>query len=226
MIEVKTLRTIPLFMDLRDEELAELARLCQMKTLEKDKIIFMEEDAGEYFYVVLKGKVKIAIEGEGGKEVILSWLCEGDYFGEMALLDDEPRSATAVAAESTDLLLLKRQEFLRILKAHPSFMLRVFTILSRRVRRANHQIASLALLDVYGRVARVLMDLAMEEGKRLKDGRIQLKLPARREIANMIGTSRETVTRVLAGLAKQGYLENLGRVVILNESFPKTGKAA
>lgn len=221
MVDAGILKTIPIFTELTDAELRDLTRFCTPKTYRKDEVVFLEKDSGEYFYVVLTGKVKIAIQGGEGKEVILSWLTDGDFFGEMALLDEEPRSATVISADRTDMILLRREHFLRILRENPAFMQRIFTVLSTRVRKANHQIESLALLDVYGRVAGVLMDLAMEDGRRLPDGRIRLKLPAHREIANMVGTSRETVSRVLAGLAKHGYLENTGgRSVVINESFP------
>lgn len=224
MIDVATLRTISIFAELTAEELRELSQICSVRSFEKDNVIFLEKEQAQYLYIVLKGKVKITIQGEDGKEVILSWLPEGDFFGEMSLLDEEPRSANVVAAEEVDLLQLPRDVFLRILKQNPNFMQRIFTTLSLRVRKANHQIASLALLDVYGRVARVINDLAQEEGKRLRDGRIQVRLPPHREIANMIGTSRETVTRVLAGLVKHGYLQPSGKSVILNETFPVEGK--
>jgi len=221
MVDASILKTIPIFIELTEPELRDLTRFCTLRTYRKDEVVFLEKDSGEYFYVVLTGKVKIAIQGGEGKEVILSWLTDGDFFGEMALLDEEPRSATVISADSTEMILLRREHFLRILRENPAFMQRIFTVLSTRVRKANHQIESLALLDVYGRVAGVLMDLAMEDGRRLPDGRIRLKLPAHREIANMVGTSRETVSRVLAGLAKHGYLENTGgRSVVINESFP------
>lgn len=226
MIDLATLRTISIFAELTDDELREISRSSLAKSFQKEKIIFLEKEAAQYFYVVLTGKVKITLQREDGKEVILSWLGEGDFFGEMALLDEEPRSATVVAADAVELLVMPRELFNRVLRQNPAFMLRIFTTLSMRVRRANHQIASLALLDVYGRVARVITDLAREEGKRLKDGRIQLKLPPHREIANMIGTSRETVTRVLAGLVKHGYLESAGKSFVINETFPSEGKIA
>lgn len=226
MIDQGTLRTISTFVELTDVELHELSRCCSVKHFTKDNVVFLEKEEAQALYVLLTGKVKITIQGDDGKEVILSWLGDGDFFGEMSLLDEEPRSATVVACEDVDLLLVPRDVFLRLLGQNPKFMRRILTALSLRVRRANHQIASLALLDVYGRVAHVITDLAQDEGKRLKDGRIQLKLPPHREIANMIGTSRETVTRVLTGLVKHGYLQTAGKSVIINETFPAEGKIA
>ena len=122
MIDPGILRTIPIFVDLADSELKELTRVCHIKTFKKDEVVFLEKESAEFFYVVLGGKVKITIQGGDGKEVILSWLTDGDFFGEMALLDEEPRSATVVAAEKVDLLTLRREVFLRILRENPAFI--------------------------------------------------------------------------------------------------------
>ena len=122
----------------------------------------------------------------------------------MALLDNEPRSATAIAIEDSELLSLQRHDFQTVLADNRSIQSALIKVLTARLRRANHQISTLALLDVYGRVARVIVDMARDEGRRLKDGRIAFRRPTHQEIANRIGTTRETVTRMLKDVERQG----------------------
>jgi CRP/FNR family transcriptional regulator/CRP/FNR family cyclic AMP-dependent transcriptional regulator len=148
-------------------------------------------------------------------------LGQGDFFGEMALLDNEPRSATAIAVEESELLSLHRNDFQAVLSDNRSIMGALIRILTARLRRANHQISTLALLDVYGRVARVIVDMAREEGKRLKDGRIAFRRATHQEIANRIGTTRETVTRMLKDLERQGLIQMQGREMVVQGDFEK-----
>ncbi len=188
------LRTVPLFSGLQDVELDELARLATRRHFPKGGVIFFENDEGSSFFMIEAGRVKVSILGDDGREVILSMMGPGDFFGEMALLDDEPRSATAIAAETTELISLNRSDFQSAVDENPEILRARLGILLARVRKANHQISTLALLDVYGRVARVLLDMARDEGKRLRDGSIQFRRATHQEIANRIGTTRETVT--------------------------------
>jgi CRP-like cAMP-binding protein len=153
--------------------------------------------------------------------VILSLLGAGDFFGEMALLDNEPRSATAIAVEDSELLSLHRNDFQNVLSDNRSITVGLIKVLTARLRRANHQISTLALLDVYGRVARVIVDMAREEGRRLKDGRIAFRRATHQEIANRIGTTRETVTRMLKDLERQGMIHIEGREIIVQPDFEK-----
>jgi CRP/FNR family transcriptional regulator/CRP/FNR family cyclic AMP-dependent transcriptional regulator len=154
--------------------------------------------------------------------VILSVLGPGDFFGEMSLLDNEPRSATAIAVEDTELLSLQRNDFQSVLHDNESITGALIRVLTARLRRANHQISTLALLDVYGRVARVIMDMAKEEGRRLKDGRIAFRRATHQEIANRIGTTRETVTRMLKDLERQGLILVEGREFIVGPDFERS----
>jgi CRP/FNR family transcriptional regulator/CRP/FNR family cyclic AMP-dependent transcriptional regulator len=149
-------------------------------------------------------------------------LSAGDFFGEMALLDDEPRSATAIAVEDTDLLSLQRSEFEGVVATKTSISAALIKVLSARLRKANHQISTLALLDVYGRVARVLMDMAREEGRRLRDGRMAFRRATHQEIANRIGTTRETVTRMMKDLERQGLVQVEGKEFVLGPDFERS----
>jgi CRP/FNR family transcriptional regulator, cyclic AMP receptor protein len=221
MDERELLRTVPIFAELDDFAIASLARLSQKRRCAKDSPVFFENEQGDFFFMILEGRIKVTILGDDGREVILSMLSPGDFFGEMALLDNEPRSATAIAVEDTELLSLHRTDFQAVIADNRDIMSALIRILSARLRRANHQISTLALLDVYGRVARVLIDMAREEGRRLRDGRIAFRRATHQEIANRIGTTRETVTRMLKDLERQGHIRVEGREMIVDPGFEK-----
>ncbi|HET7745835.1 MAG TPA: Crp/Fnr family transcriptional regulator [Vicinamibacteria bacterium] len=221
MDEQELLRTVPIFSELTDADITSLARLSQRRRYPKDQVVFFENEEGDFFFMIVEGRIKVSILGDDGREVILSMLGPGDFFGEMALLDNEPRSATAIAAEETELLSLHRNDFQSVLTENRSIQTALIKILSGRLRRANHQISTLALLDVYGRVARVILDMAREEGRRLKDGRIAFRRATHQEIANRIGTTRETVTRMLKDLERQGLIHVEGREMVVQPDFEK-----
>ena len=222
MDDQELLRTVPIFSELSETDIASLARLTSRRTCPKDTVVFFENEEGDSFFCIVDGRIKVTILGDDGREVILSVLGRGDFFGEMALLDNEPRSATAIAVEDTELLSLHRNDFQSVLSDNRSIMSALIKILTARLRRANHQISTLALLDVYGRVARVIVDTARDEGKRLKDGRIAFRRATHQEIANRIGTTRETVTRMLKDLERQGLIHIDGKEVVVQPDFEKT----
>jgi CRP/FNR family cyclic AMP-dependent transcriptional regulator len=221
MDERELLRTVPIFAELTDDDIASLARLTARKRYPKDTVVFFENEEGDTFFMILEGRIKVTILGDDGREIILSVLGPGDFFGEMALLDNEPRSATAIAVEETELLSLQRVDFQSVLTDNRSIVSALIKVLTSRLRRANHQISTLALLDVYGRVARVIVDMAREEGKRLKDGRIAFRRATHQEIANRIGTTRETVTRMLKDLERQGLIHIEGKEIVVQPDFEK-----
>jgi CRP-like cAMP-binding protein len=222
MGDEELLRTVPIFSELSEPDIASLGRLTSRRTCPKDTVVFFENEEGDSFFIIVDGRIKVTILGDDGREVILSVLSRGDFFGEMALLDNEPRSATAIAVEDTELLSLHRNDFQSVLTDNRSIMSALIKILTARLRRANHQISTLALLDVYGRVARVIVDTARDEGKRLKDGRIAFRRATHQEIANRIGTTRETVTRMLKDLERQGLIHIDGKEVVVQPDFEKT----
>ena len=221
MDEREVLRTVPIFSELSDEDITSLAHLALRKRYPKDTVVFFENEEGDFFFTILEGRIKVTILGDDGREVILSVLGPGDFFGEMALLDNEPRSATAIAVEESELLSLHRSDFQSVLNDNKSITSALIRVLSSRLRRANHQISTLALLDVYGRVARVIVDMAREEGKRLRDGRIAFRRATHQEIANRIGTTRETVTRMLKDLERQGLIHVEGKEIVVQPDFEK-----
>jgi len=221
MDDKELLRTVPIFSELSDADIASLARLASRRRYPKDTVVFFENEEGDFFFMIVEGRIKVTILGDDGREVILSILGTGDFFGEMALLDNEPRSATAIAIEDSELVSLHRHDFQSVLSDNRSIMSALIKILAARIRKANHQISTLALLDVYGRVARVIVDMARDEGRRLKDGRIAFRRATHQEIANRIGTTRETVTRMLKDLERQGMLHIEGREIVVQPDFEK-----
>jgi CRP/FNR family transcriptional regulator, cyclic AMP receptor protein len=195
------LRQIPLFTQLDDTELERIGRAARDKSYPKGSVILFEDDPGDALYVVLSGQVKVVLIGEDGREVILSMLKIGDFFGEMSLIDDQPRSAHVIAVEDSGLLVLRRDDFRACLEESPRIALGLLQALSRRLRRADDKIGGLVLLDVNGRVARLLLELADEH-----DGQTIPRKVTHHTIAQMIGSSRETVSRTIRDLGDQGLI--------------------
>jgi CRP-like cAMP-binding protein len=214
------LRSVSIFSDLGPAELAALERLAEPREYGEGAVILAQADRGDALYVLVRGKVKVVLYGESGREIILSiFKSPGDFFGEMSLLDDEPRSASVIAAEPSRLLVLWRRDFHAHLERHPRTALRVLTELSRRLRRADAVIGNLALLDVYGRLAGKLRELARAEGDEVEGGVVLRQRPTQAEIAAMIGTSRETVSRALSELARRGHVVVTGKRLVLRRAF-------
>jgi CRP/FNR family cyclic AMP-dependent transcriptional regulator len=218
------LKKVPLFSELDRLELSHLAEAAFQRTYLKGSFILLEKEKGSTLSIITKGKVKVTVTGEEGKEVILAVLSEGDFFGDLALLDGKPRSASVVAMEETELLNLGRRDFLDELEKNPKLALTILRTLGSRLRKADRQIESLALLDVSGRVARTLLNLASEQGEKASRGLKIKNRPTHQEIANMSGTTRETVTRVLGDMQKKRLISVEGDDVYLmeGEAFQET----
>lgn len=220
-MEVTLLEKVPLFSGLSEDGLKRLAQSTTTKGYPKDHTIVEENEIGETLFMILSGKVKVVNIGPDGKEVILSVLGPGEFFGEMSLLDDEPRSATVISMEKTEMMLLRRKDFLNLWETNKEILSRVLSVISGRLRHANAQIRSLALVDVMGRIARLFLDLAEKEGRKLLDGSVVFRRPTHQEIASMVGTSRETVSRMIGDLAREGYIKISGKDIIINEGMDK-----
>jgi CRP/FNR family transcriptional regulator, cyclic AMP receptor protein len=218
--ERNLLRSVSIFADLDGAALAALERLTEVREYREGAVIVSQDELGDRLFVLVSGRAKVVLYGESGREIILSMFkTPGDFFGEMSLLDDQPRSATIIAAEPSRLLALSRRDFQAHIEAHPRTALRVLTELSRRLRQADGVIGNLALLDVYGRLAGKLRELALAEGEETEDGLVLRKRPTQAEIAAMIGTSRETVSRALSDLARRGHVVVSGRRLLLRRDF-------
>jgi len=208
---------VPIFADLNDETIQKISSVGYSKKYSKDDVIFREDDPGTAMFVILTGKVKVVRTSGDGREVILTILSQYDFFGEMALLDGLARSASVVAAEESELFIIQREEFLNLLKLHPEISINLMQELTQRLRAADLKIKSLSLKDAEGKVATVLLQLAEEIGK-IKHGIVEIdKLPLQQDLANMAGTSRETISRTLHSFAKKGFVELDGpKLKILN----------
>ena len=214
------LRNVSIFADLDPASGAALERLAEVREYADGAVIVSQEERGDALFVLVSGRVKVVLYGESGREIILSiFKTPGDFFGEMSLLDNEPRSATVIAAERSRLLVLSRRDFQAHIEGHPRTALRVLTELSRRLRRADEVIGNLALLDVYGRLAGKLRELAATEGEESEEGVILRQRPTQAEIASMIGTSRETVSRALSDLARRGLVVMTGKRLLLRREL-------
>ncbi len=208
---------VPIFSELPMETIESIAKVGSRRTYKKDNLILMEEDSGGALFVIIYGKVKVSRSSSDGKEVILSILGESDFFGEMALLDGQSRSANVVALEDSELFIIRRDDFINLLKVHPEVAISLLQELTQRLRAADLKIKSLTLKDAEGKVATVILQIADDIGK-IKQGIVEIeKLPLQQDLASMAGTSRETISRTLHSFAKKGLVEIEGsKLRILN----------
>jgi CRP/FNR family cyclic AMP-dependent transcriptional regulator len=208
------LATVPLFRGVDRDELAKFGELVRDRAYPKGSVILFQDDPGDSLYIVRSGRVKVVLIGEDGREVILGVLEQGSHFGELALIDDQPRSAHVIAMEDSQLLILRREDFRRRVDANPSVAWALLCELSRRLRKADDKIGGLVLLDVPGRIARLLLDLAEESGGPTID-----KVLTHQTIAQMIGASRETVSRSMKDFQESGMIKvERRRIAIANQS--------
>jgi CRP/FNR family cyclic AMP-dependent transcriptional regulator len=211
-----SLEKISLFAGLSKVDLDAVSSLAVTRNFPKNALVMCEGDQSDSLYIVLSGKVKVFLSDEEGKEVTLNMQGEGEYFGELALLDEAPRSASVMTAEDTKLAIISKKSFDECMKNNPEIAMKVMRGLARRLRELTENVRSLALMDVYGRVARLLLELAEEEkGKKV----ISQKL-TQRDIASMVGASREMVSRILRDLSVGGYITIEHKIITINERLP------
>ena len=201
-----------LFPELTPSDLRLIAERGVAVTFPKNTVLIEEGEQSDSFYIIQRGKVKVYVSSDDKKEIILNTQGPGEYFGELAIIDDAPRSASVMTLEKSQIVVVTKPQFLECLESHPGLALEIIRMLTRRVRALTKSVKSLALLDVYGRVARALLDLATDrDGVCVIEGRI-----THREIANRVGASREMVSRIMKDLAAGGYIEvNRGSITIL-----------
>ena len=224
MDKISLLESVPIFSDLSKSDLTKISDRMTHRKFTKNQMILLEDDLGQTFFVIATGSVKITRLSDDGREVILAMLGEADFFGEMSLLDGDGRSANVVALEASEVLTLARNEFLDILVQYPKISISLLEELTNRLRKSDQQIESLSLSDVEQRIGITLIRLAEELGT-IKQGSVKIKnLPFQQDIANMAGTSRETVSRTFKLLEEKGLLSRQGRqLVIYNfNQFSKT----
>ncbi len=212
MMAGSTLRVVPLFSQLRENDLEQLARLLRTRDYRKNAVIVLSGQPAHALCVMLSGQAKVLTTAEDGRVVILSIVRNGDFFGEAALLDDEPHTATVVATEDSRLLMLQREDFHRCIQEMPRMVLGLLRALCARLRAADQTIGGLILLDVPGRVARLLLQLATRSA-----GAQILDPPTHETIAQMIGSTRETVSRTIRGLADRKLIDVARRRIAIRD---------
>jgi CRP-like cAMP-binding protein len=213
VVEPSVLANVLLFADLDEADVRDVADHLRSRRYRRGETVFVAGDPGTSLCIVKSGRVKLALTSAEGREVILDVLGPGEVFGEMALLDGEPRSADAVAIEQTELLHLQRDEFVRFLRDRPEVGINLLGVLSRRIRRDTQLVQDAAFLDVPARLARTILRLA----ERGEDGRLRTPPLTQSDLAAVAGTTRETLNKWLGLFAEQGLIEwKDSRVVVLD----------
>lgn len=209
------LKQVSLFAGLDEYALRTIASEAVTKTVLRNVILFNEGDHTDSLYVILSGRVKIYCSDEEGNEIVLKILEPHDYFGELAVIDGGPRSASVMTLEPTQLSIISRDDFLRYLSREPEIAIRLLKTMAQKLRQETENLKSLALMDVYGRVAKLLLELATEQ-----DGNVTIDRLTYREIATRVGASREMVGRIFKDLKTGGYITVTGSRIIINERLP------
>ena len=214
-VSTAVLKAIPLFSSFPEDQLRMLTTVVGRKSVPRSTTVMGAGDPTDSLYIVLSGRLKVMMGDADGKEVILSILAPGEFFGEMGLIDDSPRSASVVTIEPCELLAIAKRDFKRCLEQNFEMAMAVMRGLVKRLREADRKIGSLALLDVYGRVARLLIDMAENvDGQKV----VTKRLP-KQDIAKMIGASREMVSRVMKDLKAGGYMDVKDGKILLRDKI-------
>jgi CRP/FNR family cyclic AMP-dependent transcriptional regulator len=209
------LRNVPLFAILPEAQLAELASLVKRKSFARGATVITAGEVTDSLYVVISGRLKVTISNDSGREIILSVLGRGEYFGEMVPIDDSPRSASVIALMPSELLVLGKKEFRKCMADNFEMAMAVMRCLVQRLREADRKIESLALTDVHARVARLLLDMSETvDGQHVVTQKI-----VKQDVAKMIGASREMVSRVMKDLQVKGFIEVRGTSTYLRDNI-------
>jgi CRP-like cAMP-binding protein len=217
MSSAQVFKQNPLFASLSLDQIEHLTSRARSHRYRRNQIIFNEGDPGTAFYMIVKGRVKMSHSSPDGKERTLALLSPGDVFGEMALLDEQARSADAVVVEDAELLVVPRKEFLSFIMTQPQVAMSLLVVLSQRLRHTNVLVHDAAFFDVRGRLARVLLDLARAHGETEPGGALVCPRLTQSELASLVGVTRESVNKWLRQYERDGLIANRrGRLVILN----------
>jgi len=209
------LRNVPLFAMLQESQLSLLTGVVSRRSFPRSTTIIAAGDATDSLYVVISGRLKVMMSDDEGREVILSMLGPNEYFGEMGLIDDSTRSASVITLEPCEVLVLSKRDFRKCLSENFEMALTVMRGLVKRLREADRKIGSLALMDVYGRVARLLLEMS----DTVDGQKVVIKKVAKQDIAKMIGASREMVSRVMKDLQVGGYIDVRGNSIYLRDNI-------
>jgi CRP/FNR family transcriptional regulator, cyclic AMP receptor protein len=203
---IDNIRNVNLFSTLNDSEIELISKIMYTNTYNKGHIVCQEGEKGDALYVILRGKAKVCLYDENGREYILDVIGKDGFFGELSLIDELPRSANVITLDNCELLVIKQHDFVRVLMENPTITISILKTLSRRLRAADEKIKGLAFYSVEGRILKYLLEIGHESGVRVKDFLIIEKGPTQVEIANSCGCSRETVSRMVKHLVSKGAL--------------------
>ncbi len=218
---VDLLKGVELFSELNEEQLGMIANLVIVKNFNRDETVVLEgDDSVQALYLIATGSVQVYMTGIDGRETILSFLERGDFFGEMSLIDGEPRSASVRTVTDATLLVIHRESFLSLLRKTPEIAMALMSELCKRLRKANKQIGSLSTMSVSGRVAGTLLNLMQERGVRIHTDNGSMvtvihNRPTQQQLADMSGTTRETVSRICSLLVKANAIAMTGKDIVI-----------
>ncbi len=205
-IESAYLKQVTIFSSLNDDEIRDMMTVAKTRRFRAGEVIFHRDDPGQVLYIIKEGKVKICLISTDGQELSLVVFGKGEYFGEFALLDGLPRSADAIALENVVCYTVQRSDFHNVIMKNPKIAIQVLEVLVKRLRSTDQQVEDLIFLDVYGRVAKKLLELAETHGTKVTDGtRIDVRL-TQQELASMVGASRESVNKVMGYFMDRGVI--------------------
>ena len=210
------LENVPLFSGLSEVALSEIEQHSSVKSFNKNAIVINQDDETYSLYVILSGAVKVFISAEDGREAVLNHQTAGDYFGDLALIDKQPRVASVMTTEPSRFMIISREDFMACLSKNPEIAINLIKPMTSRMRMLARNVSSLALLDVYGRVARVLL----EQAEQHEDGEMITGKITQQEIADMVGASRAMVSRILKDLKAGGYISVDKKRITIQQKLP------
>ena len=213
---VDALRKIPLFSNVDTQDLERIAADSVVRSFPKNSIVITEGDSSNSLYVILSGEVKIFVSDEDGKTNTINRYGAGDYFGELSLIDEEPRSASVQTVSKCKIAILSRNYFVEYIERHPRVAISLLKGICQRLRVTTDHARNLALMDVFGRTARVLLQEAVEE-----NGQLITPALTQQDIADRVGSSREMVSRILKDLRAGEYISMEGKRIVINKNIPE-----
>lgn len=215
--KIDILKKVPIFSEISSKDLEKIVAVTHHRKYRKDNMILIEEEAGQTMFILMSGQVKISRISEDGREVILAVMGAGEFFGELSLLDGQSRSANVTVIKDAEMLLINRDDFLNLLNEFPRIAIQLLRELASRMRKSDSQIKSLSLKNATGKVTGTIHRLAEDIGIRTGNHVHIENLPTQQDLANMAGTSRETISRVLQKLANEKYITRDGSKLIITD---------
>ncbi len=210
MSNIELIKQIPIFADLEESDLTTLSASTRLMSLKPGQTLFHKGDEGTALYIVRRGTIKIVLPSRIGDEIIVTILPEGEFFGEMSLLDGEPRSADAIAIDASEVLVLRRTDFLHFLQSNINAIKAILSLLSKRLRSTDEMLEDTCFLNISIRLAKKLVELAISHGRKAEDG-IHIDLPlTQKELGDMVGATRESINKELRTLKEKQIIQMTG----------------